>query len=123
MLEVRTAPYGPGIDQSQHAKSVSHIIKSLNLKGAFFLVISNFRYVEYFCGPRRLEIREDFLLCSINLTRCVLYRSLEPTAGGCAGLQTESGRPGQVVQERGGNPGLQESYYHTDQTEATSTWP
>ena len=60
MLEVRTAPYGPGIDQSQHAKSVSHIIKSLNLKGAFFLVISNFRYVEYFCGPRRLEIREDF---------------------------------------------------------------
>ena len=26
MLEVRTATYGPGIDQSQHAKSVSHII-------------------------------------------------------------------------------------------------
>ena len=26
-LEVRTATYGPGIDQSQHAKSVSHIIK------------------------------------------------------------------------------------------------
>ena len=25
--EVRTATYGPGIDQSQHAKSVSHIIK------------------------------------------------------------------------------------------------
>ena len=25
-LEVRTATYGPGIDQSQHAKSVSHII-------------------------------------------------------------------------------------------------
>ena len=24
-LEVRTATYGPGIDQSQHAKSVSHI--------------------------------------------------------------------------------------------------
>ena len=28
-LEVRTATYGPGIDQSQHAKSVSHIIKQL----------------------------------------------------------------------------------------------
>ena len=27
MIEVRTATYGPGIDQSQHAKSVSHIIK------------------------------------------------------------------------------------------------
>ena len=25
-LEVRMATYGPGIDQSQHAKSVSHII-------------------------------------------------------------------------------------------------
>ena len=28
-LEVRTATYGPGIDQSQHAKSVSHIIKQI----------------------------------------------------------------------------------------------
>ena len=27
-LEVRTATYGPGIDQSQHAKSVSHIINT-----------------------------------------------------------------------------------------------
>ena len=26
-LEVRTATYGSGTDQSQHAKSVSHIIK------------------------------------------------------------------------------------------------
>ena len=26
-LEVRTATYGPEIDQSQHSKSVSHIIK------------------------------------------------------------------------------------------------
>ena len=26
-LEVRTGTYGPGIDQSQHAKSVSHIIR------------------------------------------------------------------------------------------------
>ena len=26
-LEVRTASYGPEIDQSQHVKSVSHIIK------------------------------------------------------------------------------------------------
>ena len=29
-LEVRTATYGPGIDQSQHANSVSHIIRLLN---------------------------------------------------------------------------------------------
>ena len=28
-LEVRTATYGPGTDQSQHAKSVSHIINIL----------------------------------------------------------------------------------------------
>ena len=28
MIEVRTATYGPGIDQSQHMKSVSHIIMS-----------------------------------------------------------------------------------------------
>ena len=28
-LEVRTATYGPGIDQSLHPKSVSHIIKAL----------------------------------------------------------------------------------------------
>ena len=27
-LEVRTATYRPGIDQSQHAKSVSHIIST-----------------------------------------------------------------------------------------------
>ena len=29
-LEVRTATYRPGIDQSQHAKSVSHIIRGIN---------------------------------------------------------------------------------------------
>ena len=33
MLEVRTATYGPGIDQSQHAKSVSHIINIRYLCG------------------------------------------------------------------------------------------
>ena len=30
-LEVRTATYGPGIDQSQHAKSVSHIIMDISI--------------------------------------------------------------------------------------------
>ena len=30
--EVRTATYGPGIDQSQHAKSVSHIINKVTLR-------------------------------------------------------------------------------------------
>ena len=30
-LEVRTATYRPGIDQSQHVKSVSHIISSISL--------------------------------------------------------------------------------------------
>ena len=35
-LEVRTATYGPGIDQSQHAKSVSHIINyNTNIKCTF----------------------------------------------------------------------------------------
>ena len=37
-LEVRTATYGPGIDQSQHAKSVSHIIMNdtqIPYKGMF----------------------------------------------------------------------------------------
>ena len=35
-LAVRTATYGPGIDQSQHAKSVSHIInKSISVTGNF----------------------------------------------------------------------------------------
>ena len=29
-LEVRTATYGPEIDQSQHVKSVSHIIKTVS---------------------------------------------------------------------------------------------
>ena len=32
-LEVRTATYGPATDQSQHAKSVSHIIKEINKRG------------------------------------------------------------------------------------------
>ena len=31
-LEVCTATYGLGIDQSQHVKSVSHIIKELNIQ-------------------------------------------------------------------------------------------
>ena len=31
-LAVRTATYGPGIDQSQHAKSVSHIIYTDTIK-------------------------------------------------------------------------------------------
>ena len=42
-LEVRTATYGPGIDQSQHAKSFSHIIiivivtqKTLYMANSFF---------------------------------------------------------------------------------------
>ena len=40
-LAVRTATYGPGIDQSQHAKSVSHIIKVI-IKSLFvFLWIVN----------------------------------------------------------------------------------
>ena len=36
MLEVRTATYGPGIDQSQHAKSVSHIINIAIFHLSFF---------------------------------------------------------------------------------------
>ena len=32
IVEVRTATYGPGIDQSQHAKSVSHIVITIMFK-------------------------------------------------------------------------------------------
>ena len=35
-LEVRTATYGPGIDQSQHAKLVRHIIKT-NISLKFYM--------------------------------------------------------------------------------------
>ena len=45
-LEVRTATYGPGIDQSQYAKSVSHIIK---------LVIAKLILKYYIC----LKNKED----------------------------------------------------------------
>ena len=37
-LEVRTATYGPGVDQSQHAKFVSHIIRFVILLIAIRLV-------------------------------------------------------------------------------------
>ena len=45
-LEVRTATYGPGIDQSQYAKSVSHIIE---------LVIAKLILKYYIC----LKNKED----------------------------------------------------------------
>ena len=38
-LEVRTATYGPGIDQSQHAKSVSHIINYIIVPLDFIIFI------------------------------------------------------------------------------------
>ena len=37
-LEVHTVTYGPGIDQSQHAKSVSHIIK--HFIASFAIILS-----------------------------------------------------------------------------------
>ena len=40
MLEVRTATYGPGIDQSQHTKSVSHIIDIAYLQSNCNLILS-----------------------------------------------------------------------------------
>ena len=45
-LEVRTATYGPEIDQSQHAKSVSNIIISVTSPVSFkkdFLTHSNIK--------------------------------------------------------------------------------
>ena len=39
-LEVRTATYGPGIDQSQHAKSVSHIINIYILRYIIIIIIT-----------------------------------------------------------------------------------
>ena len=46
MLEVRTATCGPGIDQSQHAKSFSHIINKFIklIRGTieiFLIIVSN----------------------------------------------------------------------------------
>ena len=53
-LEVRTAAYGPGIDQSQHAKSVSHIVifnTLAILSSCFFLyLVSSFTF-------KRSEVR------------------------------------------------------------------
>ena len=45
-LEVRTATYGPGIDQSQHAKSVRHIIKYLITFQIISTVSSYFQTLE-----------------------------------------------------------------------------
>ena len=46
-LEVRTATYGPGIDQSQHAKSVSHIIILLIFQ--LYQVDNRVRSNKYLC--------------------------------------------------------------------------
>ena len=40
-LEVRTATYGPGIDQSQHAKSVSHII-CVRMQVCMYICVSTY---------------------------------------------------------------------------------
>ena len=41
-LEVHTATYGPGIDQSQHAKSVSHISQSINFISSLTYIYNDF---------------------------------------------------------------------------------
>ena len=44
-LEVRTATYGPEVDQSKHAKSVSHIVRDDNInsrEGAHCRVCYNY---------------------------------------------------------------------------------
>ena len=47
-LEVRTATHAPGIDQSQHAKSVSHIIIYLNIRTNAITKSSN-QWSSMFC--------------------------------------------------------------------------
>ena len=54
-LEVRTATYGPGVDQSQHAKSVSHIIK-INIKASSKTTI---KFIQY------LSLRLPFTLSGV----------------------------------------------------------
>ena len=44
MIEVRTATYGPGIDQSQYAKLVSHIIIILITCIVHVIIISMVMY-------------------------------------------------------------------------------
>ena len=48
-LEVRRATYGPGIDQSQHANSVSHIIMYRIV--SFIYVPFNYFYYKILCDP------------------------------------------------------------------------
>ena len=52
-LEVRTATYGPGIDQSQHAKSVSHIIicSNNNIYNNTYLLLAECEVRTASCGP------------------------------------------------------------------------
>ena len=54
-LEVRTATYGPGIDQSQHAKSVSHII--IFVISCFILKTKQL----ILCGYRKENLHPDQL--------------------------------------------------------------
>ena len=47
-LEVHTATYGPGIDQSQHAKSVSHIINLFISEVCFTMPSVLWEYLQLF---------------------------------------------------------------------------
>ena len=48
-LEVRTATYGPGIDQSQRAKSVSHIIRTIIADNFQLKIVSFMMFLAVTC--------------------------------------------------------------------------
>ena len=70
-LEVRTATYGPGIDQSQHAKSFSHII-NLNLERIYC-----------YCPCKRTHGPK-------SLTGFKLYATSANKSQHCGSMQTDS---------------------------------
>ena len=66
-LEVRTATYGPGIDQSQHVKSVSHIINDVianeQLSGARFSVqfACTLKNSTFFVKPKPAQVKKELI--------------------------------------------------------------
>ena len=68
-LEVRTATYGPGIDQSQHAKSVSHIIN-------YIIWVLQFRNT----GSGTVQVRISFIafICMLLIYKVYCQSSIKP---------------------------------------------
>ena len=65
-LEVRTATYGPGIDQSQHAKSVSHVINGIINCIAIYCHLASISYISYWC-ILQLEVIKVFFFLNFKI--------------------------------------------------------